>query len=85
MATTTRYSLLDTLEHAWCCKPSGAPKAYKTCYHKNISFIFNWNQVGMASCTRSGYFITGLYRSSCNFLRCIQVLKCCELQVVEGW
>ena len=81
--TDSRTALL-LIAHAWCCKPSGAPKAYKTCYEENISTRFEWYQVGMVSCSRPGYYITGLYRSNCHYLSCIKKFKCCELQVVEG-
>ena len=75
---------LYNITHAWCCKPDGAPDSYKTCYDEDVSFTFDWNQMEMVSCDRSGYYITGLYKSDCNNLHCIEKFKCCDLQVA-GW
>ncbi|XP_028419313.1 uncharacterized protein LOC114545227 [Dendronephthya gigantea] len=70
---------LHNIEHAWCCKPRGAPNSYKSCYHENVWTRFDWNKKGMISCSRKGHFITGLYRSTCNFMYCIELFKCCQL------
>ena len=75
---------LHNIEYAWCCKPSGALDTYKTCYDEDVSLSFDWDKNGMVSCGRSGYYITGLYRSDCNYLHCIEKFRCCELQAGES-
>ena len=72
---------LYDITHAWCCKPSGAPESYKTCYDEDVLIKFDWHQMEMVSCDRSGYYITGLYKSDCNQLHCIERFRCCELQI----
>ncbi|CAB3990694.1 neurogenic locus Notch -like [Paramuricea clavata] len=74
---------LNNIEHAWCCKPRGAPNFNKSCYNEDVWSKFDWNQQGMVSCTRSGYYITGMYRSSCDYMYCIEEFKCCQLQIKE--
>ncbi|XP_028390700.1 uncharacterized protein LOC114515610 [Dendronephthya gigantea] len=70
---------LHNIEHARCCKPRGAPNSYKSCYDEGVWSSFDWNRKGMVSCKKPGHFITGLYRSTCNHLYCIDMFKCCEL------
>ncbi|XP_028390594.1 IgGFc-binding protein-like [Dendronephthya gigantea] len=71
---------LQNIEHAWCCKPRGAPNSYKSCYTENVVSKFDWNRKGMVSCTKAGHYITGLYRSTCNYMNCIEYFKCCQMQ-----
>ena len=75
---------LHNIEHAWCCKPRGAPNSYKSCYNENVWSKFDWNRQGMVSCSRAGYYITGLYRSTCNYMYCIEEFKCCQLPSTGG-
>ena len=70
---------LHNIEYALCCKPRGAPNSYKSCYNENVWSRFDWKRKGMVTCTRAGYYITGLYRSSCNYMYCIEEFKCCQL------
>ena len=73
----------ELLRYAWCCKPGGAPDTYKMCYDEDVSLSFDWDKKGMVSCGRSGYYITGLYKSDCNYLHCIEKFRCCEIQAPE--
>ena len=75
---------LYNIKYARCCKPSGAPDTYKTCYDEDVSLSFDWDKSGMVSCDRSGYYITGLYKTYCNYLHCIEKFRCCELQAGES-
>ncbi|CAB4001304.1 Hypothetical predicted protein [Paramuricea clavata] len=70
---------LHNIEAAWCCKPNEAPNSYTSCYDEDVSLKFNWDKEGMVSCTTAGFYITGLYRSECDILHCIDTFKCCKL------
>ena len=70
---------LGNIEEAWCCKPNGAPNSTTSCYDEHVWWAFDWNKEGMVSCTRAGYYITGLYRHRCDLLYCIEKFKCCKL------
>ena len=76
---------LNDIEYGWCCKPNGAPSYLKMCYDEDVSSSFHWDKKGMVLCSRSGYYITALYRSTCPHLHCITKFRCCEFQVTEGW
>ena len=77
-------ALLSNIEYAWCCKPSGASDSHTTCYDEDVSISFKWNRIGMASCSRSGHYITGLFKSDCNFLHCIKKFRCCKFHSAEA-
>ena len=73
---------LYDITHAWCCKPKGASESNSSCYDENVSLKFEWYQMEIVSCSRSGYYITGLYRSGCDYLHCIERFRCCKLHIV---
>ena len=77
---TGNDNYLHNIEEGQCCKPSDGPSEYGDCYNANVWTEFNWDKKGMVSCGRHGYYITGLYRSSCNLVYCIEEFKCCKMK-----
>ncbi|XP_059160878.1 uncharacterized protein LOC131944339 [Physella acuta] len=68
---------LSNIEFGRCYKPAGHPTYYGQCYEDtNIQNCFD--DEGLCTC-KDGYFITGLYRSDCNQLYCINKMKCCKM------
>ncbi|CAE7406087.1 unnamed protein product [Symbiodinium natans] len=51
------------------------PKATMDCYNANWGSSFN--SKGWSTC-RHGYFMTGLYRSTCSQLSCLDQVECCR-------
>ena len=70
---------LHNIERALCCKPKSQPLSYKDCYRENVWAKFDQHNSGMVSCVRNGYYITGLYRSDCDFLYCVEEFMCCSM------
>ena len=76
---------LHNIERARCCKPRNQPSFYKDCYKENVWSKFDHHNSGMVSCGRNGYYITGLYRSNCDLLYCVEEFMCCSmLSAVKG-
>ncbi|KAI8798498.1 Biomphalysin 10 [Biomphalaria glabrata] len=67
---------LDNIEAARCTKPAIHPHRHSDCYDEDISSCFDGT--GLCSC-RENYFVTGLYRSKCNSLQCLDKLECCKM------
>ena len=75
---------LGNIEYARCCKPTGAPNSFKSCYKEDVWDRFDWYQKGMVSCRKDSHYISGLFRSVCGFLYCIEEFQCCQFQLPEG-
>ena len=69
-------SKLYNIEYGRCCKPANHPYWYGHCYEQDVTSSFD-NQ-GTSKCN-DGYFITGLYRGSCDKLYCIEKFRCCKM------
>ncbi|CAB3982912.1 Hypothetical predicted protein, partial [Paramuricea clavata] len=70
---------LNDIEKAWCCKPNEAPNSYTSCYHEDVPVTFDGHHRGIVSFAKSGYYINGLYKYSCELLYYIEKYKCCKL------
>lgn len=68
---------LDSIKQARCCTPSDHIVQYSDCYRENVWRKFD--EEGITTCSRAGYFITGLYQSGCTLLHCIEQFKCCSM------
>ncbi len=70
---------LHNIEEGQCCRPVNQPdNKYYDCYDEDVTMSFDnkgWNQ-----CQREGYFMTGLYKSNCDKIYCIEKLKCCRMK-----
>jgi len=73
---------LQDIESARCAKPANHPLHYSHCYDEDISEVFN--SMGWASCSKSGYYISGLYRNENNQLRDIDRMRCCSMMEEHG-
>ncbi|CAL1532981.1 unnamed protein product [Lymnaea stagnalis] len=67
---------LQNIEQGLCAKPVGHPDNYGSCYDEDITLCFDDD--GLCGCLED-YYITGIYRGSCNKLMCIETLKCCTM------
>ena len=67
---------LHNIEYGKCCKPANHPYLWGGCYHEDIKSSFN--KKGWSKCS-DGYYMTGLFRGTCNKLSCIEKIKCCMM------
>lgn len=67
---------LFNIEEGKCCKPAGLPNTYAKCVDKDIGLSFD--NKGLSSCD-DGYYMTGIYRGSCDKLYCIEKMRCCKM------
>ena len=72
---------LDDITHGRCCRPKHHPNEYGSCYDEDIWSSFD--SAGWASCKES-FFMTGFYKSNCNFLYCMEELRCCSMTTIQG-
>ena len=70
---------VHNIEQATCCKPKTAPERYGLCYKEDVWSAFDYDKTGTVSCSKPGYYITGLFRSRCDLLYCIEEFLCCSM------
>ncbi|CAB3994031.1 Hypothetical predicted protein [Paramuricea clavata] len=71
---------LHYIEKGRCCRPSNHPDRYGSCYNEDIAVSFNTE--GWSSCSKAGYYITGVYRGSGeDTLDNIDKFKCCQMAI----
>lgn len=68
---------LHNLEKAKCSRPQTAPVAYGNCYEQNVGISFD--KKGLSKC-KAGYFMTGLWKGTCDKLYCVEKWKCCRMR-----
>ena len=56
-------------------------KRWGTC--KDLGISISFDRKGWNVC-ESGYYVAGLYRSSCNSLFCLEKIKCCQMGAYNG-
>lgn len=66
------------IDEGQCCHPQNHPNSYEDCYDEDVTHSFD--NKGWSVCQRAGYFMTGIYKSSCNYIYCIEKFKCCKMQ-----
>ena len=67
---------LYLIEYAKCCRPKKNVLQWGHCYEEDVSLSFD--KKGWGKCN-AGYYMVGLYRSSCNHLYCLERFKCCQM------
>ncbi|XP_028403163.1 uncharacterized protein LOC114525902 [Dendronephthya gigantea] len=67
---------LRAITGAFCCKPENHPDKYGPCYDKDVGSSFD--REGWSNCSKAGYYITGLYRGSGQWLNDIDKFRCCQ-------
>ncbi|XP_028407487.1 uncharacterized protein LOC114530096 isoform X2 [Dendronephthya gigantea] len=72
---------LYNIEQAKCCRPKSQAKSWGDCYNKDVKKLFH--DQGWSTC-KPGYYMAGLYRSSCNKLFCLEKFKCCKMGNYSG-
>ena len=68
---------LSNIENSHCCKPSNHPVGYGSCYTEDVGESFE--RQGWTNCSKLGYYITGVYRGSGNWLKNIDKFRCCQM------
>ncbi|XP_059159702.1 uncharacterized protein LOC131943541 [Physella acuta] len=71
---------LSNIEEGRCSKPAGHPASYGHCYDMDISSCFD--DKNLCRCN-ADYYVTGLYKSSCDKLYCLDGLRCCTTVPVQ--
>lgn len=66
------------IEESKCCRPQNHPNAYDDCYDEDVGISFD--KKGWSECKRDGYYMTGIYKSDCEHLYCIEKFKCCSMK-----
>lgn len=64
------------IEEAKCCKQNAQKGGWGTCYNLNVWTSFDhkgWSKCG------NGFYMTGLWRNTCDRLYCIEEFKCCKM------
>lgn len=75
--------ILTGFHQGWCNSLACLQKAQYAEYDKATMDCYNadwgtsFNSKGWSTC-RHGYFMTGLYRSSCSGLKCLDQVECCR-------
>ncbi len=70
---------LYNIEEGQCCRPVNEPgDGYDGCYDEDVTTSFD--NVGWSDCQRTGYYMTGIYKSSCEEIYCIEKFKCCRMK-----
>ena len=67
---------LSDIDRGYCCKPSNHPDGYGSCYTEDVGESF---ERGSKNCSKLGYYITGVYRGSGNWLKNIDKFRCCQM------
>ena len=74
---------LHNIEEGRCCRPSNHPDRYGSCYNEDVAVSFNTE--GWSSCSKAGYYITGVYRGSGkDELDNIDKFRCCQMAIGKG-
>ena len=68
---------LSDIQWGHCCKPVNHSDAYGSCYTEDVGKSFD--KEGWTNCLKLGYYITGLYRGSGNWLKNIDKFRCCQM------
>ncbi|CAL1547286.1 unnamed protein product, partial [Lymnaea stagnalis] len=71
---------INNFKHARCTKPATHPHYYGQCYTENV-----WNCLevrGLCSC-KPGFHLTGLFKSECDALYCLEELRCCAMAPIQ--
>ncbi|XP_059165144.1 uncharacterized protein LOC131947824 [Physella acuta] len=67
---------LHDIEYARCSKPSNHPYYTGECYDQDIKICFDHQN--LCQC-KDEYYVTGIYKSDCDQLHCLEKLKCCRM------
>ena len=73
---------LSNIENSHCCKPSNHPVGYGSGYTEDVGESFE--RQGWTNCSKLGYYITGVYRGSGNWLKNIDKFRCCQMAAGNG-
>lgn len=71
-------AFLSDINQGQCCRPQNHPNSYEDCYDEDVASSFDTR--GWSDCQRTGYYMTGFYKSNCNDLNCIDKFRCCKMK-----
>ncbi|KAL9987750.1 hypothetical protein ACROYT_G002106 [Oculina patagonica] len=70
---------LYNIEEGQCCRPLNQQEdGYDDCYEEDVTTSFD--NRGWSDCQRTGYYMTGIYKSNCEKIYCIEIFKCCRMK-----
>ena len=69
---------LSQIQEARCCRPQNHPNTYEDCYDEDARNSLAQND--WSECKQTDYYMTGFYRGSCNYLHCMERLRCCKMK-----
>ena len=68
---------MRNIYYGHCCKPNEYPAGYGSCYTEDVRESFE--REGWTNCSKLGYYITGVYRGSGDWLKNIDKFRCCQM------
>ncbi|KAL9987757.1 hypothetical protein ACROYT_G002114 [Oculina patagonica] len=68
---------LYNIEEGQCCRPLNQEED-GDCYDEDVTTSFD--NRGWSDCQRTGYYMTGIYKSNCEEINCIEKFKCCRMK-----
>ena len=74
-------SFLHNIEESRCCRPKSQVKSWGTCKDLDVSTSFDRKGRNVFE---PGYYMAGLFRSSCLSLYCLEKVKCCQMGAYNG-
>jgi len=76
---STKGTNLHNIENFQCCRPNTNAVIQGSCYQQDVKISFD--NKGWSKC-KSGTYMTGLYRGTCDWLYCIESFNCCAMKHV---
>ena len=64
------------IEGGHCCQSKNHPDRYGLCYDEGVELF---ETEGWTNCSKLGYYITGFYRGSGDWLKNINKFRCCQM------
>lgn len=76
---------LAGLSHLYCChacRPGGKVIPIQNCAQAN--WVHSFDRAGWSTCP-NGKYVQGFYKSSCNWIYCLEYARCCNMKGTRGY
>ena len=72
---------LHNIEQALCCRPRNFSNIdmAKDCYDEDVRISLDGR--GWSKCKQDSYYMVGVYKGGCDDLHCIEMIRCCRMQL----
>lgn len=76
---------LNNIYHYQCCQPcqEDGRTVMKTGACSQADWVASFDRAGWSNCPSNTY-LKGLYKSSCDYIYCIEYARCCSIQESKG-